>query len=84
MNKRLTGAVFCLIAAMLYCCRYICAAIYMAGLSTWSSDYGLENVSNSFTVFACVALAAGIFYLVRAEIEDRKSDRDGKTDNTTV
>ncbi len=37
MNKRGTGAVFCLVAAILFAKRYIAAAIFISGVSSWDS-----------------------------------------------
>ena len=36
MNKRGAGVVFCGIAAFLFAVRYITAAIFMSGVSSWS------------------------------------------------
>ena len=39
MNKRGVGAIFCLIASILFSARYIAAAIFMSGVLSW--DAGL-------------------------------------------
>ncbi len=72
MSRRLTGVIFCGIAAMLYAARYLTAAVYGSGQSnTWSAQLFtalLGYVSNNLTVAAIVALVAGVAYLVWAEV----------------
>lgn len=71
MNKRGTGTVFCLIAALLYSVRYLCAAIYGSGESTtWIG--GLDYVGYSIIAFSLISLVIGIVYLISAEREERK------------
>lgn len=75
MNKRGTGAIFCLIAAILYAARYLAAAIFMSGISSWNSNLfenGLEYVGSSLLTLSVVSLIIGIAYLIWAEIEEQK------------
>lgn len=74
MGKRIVGAVFCLIAAILFASRYIAAAIFMSGLSSWSGELfqtGLEYVGLPLMMLSIISLICGIAYLVWAEILDK-------------
>ena len=76
MGKRGVGAVFCLIAAILFSARYVTAAIFMSGVSSWDSmlfSAGLEYVGTSLLTLSVVSLVIGIAYLVWAEIPTSKS-----------
>ena len=71
MGRRAAGVGLCFIAAFLYSSRYITAAIFGSGVSSWSAelfDTMLQYVGNSITTLSIIALAAGIVYLVLAEI----------------
>ncbi|GAB6109942.1 hypothetical protein [Fusibacter bizertensis] len=68
MNKRGTGTVFIVISAMLFCTKYISAA--MLGINSnghvWSKQIFLEKLSyveGNIDVFALIALIVGIYYL---------------------
>jgi Na+/pantothenate symporter len=77
MEKRLTGVVFCFIAAMLFVSRYVSAAIFMSGVSSWSSELfnaGLEYVGMPLLVLSIISFVVGVGYLFMAE----KSDREKK------
>ncbi len=66
MNNKGVGAIFCLISAILTSARYLAAAIFMSGVSSWSRDLfaaGLENVGPSLKVLSILSLAAGIVFL---------------------
>lgn len=72
MNKRGTGAIFCLTGGLLFAARYIAAAIFMSNVSSWDSMLfaaGLEYQGYGLLVFSAVNMIAGIIYLVWAEIE---------------
>jgi len=72
MNQRGAGVSFCIIAAMLYATKYISAAIFGSGVSSWDQDlFGamLSYVGNTLTIFSVLALCIGVFYLIRAERE---------------
>ena len=75
MNRRATGTIFCLIAAILYATRYLSAAIFMSGISSWSNNLftsGLNYVGGTLTTFSTISLVVGIAYLVLAEFEEFK------------
>ena len=66
MNNKGIGAVFCLISAILMSARYLSAAIYMSGVSSWSDDMfdvGLSYVGAPLMVASIAALLAGIAFL---------------------
>lgn len=76
MNRRGTGAIFCLIAALLFAARYITAAIFMSGGSSWDSSLfsaGLEYQGLGLMILSIISLIVGISYLVWAEIKDKKN-----------
>ena len=71
MSKRSTGVVFCLIAALLYSTRYIAAAIFGSGVSTWNSELFnsmLEYVGGELVTLSIISLVVGIVYLIWAEL----------------
>ncbi len=66
MNNKGVGAVFCLIASVLTAARYMSAAIFMSGVSSWNSALfraGLEYIGPALPTASVVALAAGIVFL---------------------
>jgi len=71
MSRRGTGVLFCLIAALLFIARYISAAIYSSGISTWSAELFhdiLGYVGGGLTICSAISLLVGIIYLVWAEL----------------
>lgn len=38
MNKRGTGTILIVVAALLYCTKYLSAAIFASNISSWGSD----------------------------------------------
>ena len=74
MGKRGTGSVFCLIAAILFSTRYLAAAIFVSGVSSWNAALfaaGLEYVGTPLLVLSALSLIVGGGYLVWAEIDRR-------------
>lgn len=74
MGKRFVGAIFCLIAAILFSSRYVAAAIFMSGLSSWDADLfsaGLEYVGSELYILSFISLVCGIGYLFWAEISEK-------------
>ena len=72
MNKRGTGVVFCLIAALLFIAKHITTALYMIGLSTASSALSraaMNYKGTALLVFSVISLIVGIAYIVWAEYE---------------
>lgn len=79
MNKRGTGVIFCLIAAILYASRYLAAAIFMSGVVSWDADLfkaGLEYVGPSLLICSVISLVIGCAYLIWAEIEAAKKKEE--------
>ena len=76
MNRRAAGVMFCCISAFLFSSRYIAAAIFGSGVQSWSArlySAMLNYVGKTLTVWAVIALIAGIVYLVIAERQEAKS-----------
>ena len=72
MNKRGTGVAFCFIATMLFASRYIAAAIFGSGVTSWEKSLFngmLEYVGSPLLILSAISLIAGIGYLVWAEKE---------------
>jgi hypothetical protein len=70
MSHRATGILFILVAALLYATRYIAAAIFGSGVSSWNAELFqamLSYVGDGPTVWALLALIVGVAYLVWAE-----------------
>ncbi len=79
MNKRGTGTILCLIAGLLYATKYVTAAIFMSGVSTWDESLfqsGLLCVGNGLSTFSVISLIIGIAYLVWAEIDEFRSGKN--------
>ena len=81
MSRRATGTILLMISAILYSVRYLSAAIFGSGVSSW--DQGLFNamleyVGDSPKNLSVLALIAGIIYLIWAEIEgtNKKTIKD--------
>jgi len=75
MSKRLTGVIFCFIAAMLYCTMYVSAAIFASSVTTWNSELFqnmLLYVGDKLPNWATISLLVGIGYLIWAEISKEK------------
>ena len=72
MSRRTTGVMFLFVAALLYSTRYLAAAIFGSGISSWSSQLFnamLLNVGPGFLTWSRIAFVAGLVYLVWAEVE---------------
>ncbi len=75
MNNKGVGAVFCLIASILMAARYVTAAIFMSGLSTWSNEMfsrSLEYIGPALPIAAIAALIAGVVFLGVGVFQDVK------------
>lgn len=73
-SKRLTGAIFCMTAGIIYAVRYIVAAIFMSGVSSWDAVLFREGLRYQGTMPLIIALifaVVGVVYLVRAEREEK-------------
>ncbi len=74
MNRRGTGIVFILIAALLFISRYIAAAIFGSGAASWNEDLFaamLEYVGTPLLILSIISLILGIVYLGWAEISKK-------------
>lgn len=70
MNRRGTGAMFCLISAILYSTRYISAAIFGSNVSSWDEELFsnmLSYVGGTLTTLSVISLVIGVVYLILAE-----------------
>lgn len=77
MNKRGCGAVFCVMAAMLYCTKYLAAAIYSSSNDTsWNSIFFQNNLANvsgeAFNTLNVLCLIIGIGFIIYQEYDDRQ------------
>ncbi|MBQ1922472.1 MAG: hypothetical protein II189_01470 [Lachnospiraceae bacterium] len=74
--KIVAGSIFVVAAAILYCCPYICSAIYTSWLNEYSSEtiqQGFAWIGGHFTLFAIISLLLGVFYIIRGELEDLRN-----------
>ena len=89
MSRRSTGTLLLFISALLYATRYLSAAIFGAGISSWSQELFqamLINVGREPAVFSAISLIAGVGYLLGAEVEtiwtrNRLSNGDRRSDS---
>lgn len=78
MSRRITGVAFIGIGALLYATRFITAAIWGSGFSTWNKENFhalLGYVDQGLTNWSLAACIIGVIYLAWAEIRQR-----GETD----
>lgn len=78
MNNKGIGTIFCLISAMLMCTRYIAAAIFMSGVSSWDSDLfanGLKFIGSPLKIASVLALITGIIFLSVGIYQDLKKEK---------
>jgi len=70
MNRRGVGALFCLISALLFITRYVCAAIFASGVTSWDETMFsnmLQYVGQTLPVLSIISLIIGVLYLISAE-----------------
>ena len=75
MNNKSVGTIFCLIAAILACVRYIAAAVYVSGAPTISAEVfgaALASVGPALLYAAIAALVIGVCFLILGLIRDGK------------
>jgi hypothetical protein len=83
MSRRTTGVAFIAISAFLFGVRFIAAAIYSEGLTSWDAamfNTFLSYVDQGLSTTSVIALVLGAVYLVWAELEvitGRKKYLDG-------
>ncbi len=72
MEKCISGAVFCLAAAVLESSKYISAAVYMSGNTSQGKELfsdGLQYIGAGPDIMAALALAAGVLLVTWGLIE---------------
>ena len=77
MNFKGTGAIFCLIAAILASVRYFAAALYVSGAPTISPEVfqaALTSVGPALLIAAIVALVIGVCFLALGFVRDGKKE----------
>jgi hypothetical protein len=75
MSRRITGVIFIAISAWLYSTRFITAAIWGSGFSSWSADKFknlLGYVDQDLTIWCIAALVIGLIYLVWGEFSEKR------------
>ena len=76
MSDRGVGLAFLAMGAFLFAARYVTAAIFMSGVSSWSAhlfDRGLSYVGPWLTILALASAILGSLFFVRGELDRRKS-----------
>ncbi|KNE20259.1 hypothetical protein KM914_06180 [Virgibacillus pantothenticus] len=76
MNKIMIGSIFLLMSTILYCTRYISAAISGANANNWSKDDFIAHLSyvpNDLLILSGIALILGLIYFIWGSIERKKS-----------
>ena len=77
MINKIVGVIFCLISAILMAARYLSAAIFMSGVSSWDAELfsaGLEYVGYPLLIGAIISLIVGIAFLgyeINQEIKNK-------------
>ncbi|MCX7569184.1 hypothetical protein OS242_04365 [Tumebacillus sp. DT12] len=86
MAHRITGLTFLFIAAMLYCGRYITAALLSDNPSTheWFAQTLKDIIGGGYTTWNVLALLVGIGYLIYAEManHEQKATKESAQDTT--
>ena len=78
MTKRGTGVSFIAISAFLISIKYISAAIFGSGVSSWDEELFnalLSHVGNTLSNFSLLSLFVGIVYILWGEYQDLKLKR---------
>lgn len=77
-----------LVAAVLYMSHYALAVLLYPSLTSWPTAWGrmgyaLKTVGFAPRVFALLALLVGIYYLVKAEMAERKESQNNASQLTS-
>lgn len=70
--KHLVGIVSLFISCVLYCCPYVCSAIYLSNSATYSNELfnmGVDYVGGYFFILSAIFFIVGVVYLVLAELK---------------
>lgn len=81
MSRRTTGNTLLVIAALLYSVRYVAAAIFGSGVTSWNErlfNSMLSSVGSELVTISAITLVSGIVFLVWAELEFLKKPEPGK------
>jgi uncharacterized PurR-regulated membrane protein YhhQ (DUF165 family) len=73
MSRRGAGVVFIGFATLLFSTRFVCAAIWGSGFSSWNAEHFqslLTYVDQGLTTASLIALVIGGIYILWAEIGD--------------
>lgn len=76
MNKRGAGVFFILISAILFSAKYISAAIFGSGVTSWDNELFqsmLSYIGTPLNTLSFLALLIGIVYICWAEYEALKT-----------
>jgi hypothetical protein len=77
MSRRTTGIAFIGIAALMYVTRFLSAAIWGQGFSTWNTENFrslLGYVDQGLTTLSIIALIVGAVYILWAEISASRKE----------
>ena len=75
MNKRGTGVAFIAMSVFLIASKYLSAAIFSSGITTWDKNMFnnmFDYVGNTLSNFSLLALIIGIAYIAWGEYEEFK------------
>ena len=77
MNNKGVGSIFCFMSVLFMCTRYLSAAIFMSGVSSWYAGLfssGLSYVGAPLKVASIISLIVGILFLAYGLYQDRKKE----------
>ena len=75
--RHFVGGILLLISGILYCCPYVCSAIYLQNSNEYSNDLfkqGMDYVGGHFFRLSVLFFIAGVAYLIFAEIKSHKAE----------
>lgn len=75
MSRRTTGMMLIVVSAILFCTRYLTAAIFGSSHTTWSKELFialLQYVGPGLIIWSLVALVFGLSFLIWAEFETKQ------------
>lgn len=88
MAHRITGLTFIFIAAMLFCGRYITAALLSdnPGGHDWFAHTLNDTIGHGYTAWNVLALLVGIGYLIYAEManHEQKTTQESAQDTESL
>ena len=80
MSRRTTGLGFIAIAAFLFSVKFLTAAIFGSGVSSWNADLFsalIDYVDQGIATVSLIALIAGLLYLAWAELLEGRGGMKG-------